>query len=87
MNENNAKNEHSKIDVFVNGIKHELTSDDVKVGTLIKLGGGNIKEYDLEKREGNKGPIIHTYKNPDEVIEVKNGDHFTTHFKGPINPA
>jgi hypothetical protein len=84
---NNIKKEHNKIVVFVNGEKHELTSNRVKVGTLIELGGGKPGEYDLEKRKGEKGPVIETFTNPDQIIEVQNGDHFTTRFKGPINPA
>jgi len=82
-----SKTETKKVVVFVNGEKHELESNPVKVGDLIKLGGGTPDEYELEKRKGNKGPVEKTYTNPDEVIEVKNGDHFTTRFTGPINPA
>lgn len=78
---------HHKVVVFVNGDKYELESNDVQVKTLIELGGGNSKEYELQKRSGEGGPIIHTYKNPDEVIHVKNGDHFVTHYIGPINPS
>ena len=73
--------------VFVNGEKHELESDQVKVGTLIELGGGNPSEYELQERKGNQGPVVETYANSELTIEVKNGDHFTTRFTGPINPA
>ena len=76
-----------KIVIFVNGEKHGLDSDQVKVGTLIKLGGGNPSEYELQKRKGNQEPVTETYTDPEQVIEVKNGDHFTTRFTGPINPA
>lgn len=86
MTDNNSKTE-TKVVVFINGEKHELKSDHITVGDLIKLGGGNPNEYELQKREGNKGPVIKTYTNPNEVIEVQNGDHFTTRFTGPINPA
>ena len=87
MNDNSSKTGTKKVVVFVNGEKHELEFDHVNVGHLIELGGGKPGEYELEKRKGNKGPVEHTYTNPDEVIEVNNGDHFTTRFTGPINPA
>lgn len=75
-----------KIEVFVNGVKHDLKDDDVKVGYLIELGGGKPSEYELQRRDG-EGRIVQTYKNPDEVIEVHNGEHFTTRFTGPINTS
>ncbi len=87
ITDTNSKMETKEIVVFVNGEKHDLTSNHVKVTDLIKLGGGKPGEYVLELRDGNKGPILKTYTNPDEVIEVKNGDHFTTKFTGPINPS
>lgn len=84
----NASNKpHQKVVIFVNGDKYELESNEVQVKTLIELGGGNSKEYELQKRNGEGGPITHTYKNPDEIIHVKNGDHFITHYLGPINPS
>lgn len=86
-NSDNIEKEHNKTVVFVNGEKHDLNSNHVQVRTLIELGGRKPEEYDLEKRDGAKGPVIETFTNPDQVIEVKNGDHFTTRFKGPINPA
>lgn len=76
-----------KTTIFVNGEKHELDSSQVKVGTLIELGGGKIGEYELQKRKGNHGPIEQTFTDPEQIIDVKNGDHFTTRFTGPINPA
>ena len=87
ITDTNSKMETKETVVFVNGEKHDLTSNHVKVADLIKLGGGKPGEYVLELRDGNKGPILKTYTNPDEVIEVKNGDHFTTKFTGPINPS
>ena len=73
--------------IFVNGEKHELDSNQVKVGTLIELGGGEPGEYELQERKGNNGPVVETYKDPEQIITIKNGTHFTTHFTGPINPA
>ena len=77
----------NKTVIFVNGEKHELESDQVKVSTLIELGGGNTSEYDLQERKGNNGPIVKTYKDPQEIITVKNGTHFITHLLAPVNPA
>ena len=85
--EKSEQEKKHKIVVFVNGEKYELESETVQVKTLIELGGGNPKEYELQKRKGEGGPIVHTYKDPEEVIHVKNGDHFITHFIGPINPS
>ncbi len=73
--------------VFVNGEKFDLDCEQVSVGTLIKLGGGNIEEYDLQERKGNNGPVVKTFKDPDEIITVQNGTHFITHFLGTVNPA
>lgn len=87
MTDTNSKMENKEIVVFVNGEKHDLKSNHAKVADLIKLGGGTPGEYVLELRDGNKGPVLKTYTNPDEVIEVKNGEHFTTKFTGPINPS
>jgi hypothetical protein len=76
-----------KVVVFVNGTKHSLDSETVLVGYLIQLGGGQPGEYELQKRKGERGPVEQTYSNPEQTITVKNGDHFTTRFIGPINPA
>jgi hypothetical protein len=73
--------------IFVNGDKFDLPSDQTTVGQLIELGGGTPGQYELQQREGDKGPIIHTYTDPGQTITVKNGDHFTTRFTGPINPS
>lgn len=73
--------------VFVNGEKHELDTNTVQVKTLITLGGGVLGEYELQKRKGEHGPVEITYTDPEQTITVKNGDHFTTRFTGPINPA
>jgi hypothetical protein len=73
--------------VFVNGEKHELDCSQVKVGTLIELGGGNTSDYELQQRKGECGPIVQTYKDPEEIITVKNGTHFLTHLIAPVIPA
>ena len=77
----------NEINIFVNGEKFPLDSDRVKVGVLIELGKGNKEEYELQKRQDSKGPVIKTYKDPEEIVTVKNDDYFTTRFTGAINPA
>lgn len=77
----------NKTVVFVNGEKYDLEDSHVKVGTLIELGGGNTSDYELQQRKGEGGPIVHTYKDPEEIICVKNGTHFITHLIAPVIPA
>lgn len=86
MATDNSKKEE-KIVVFVNGEKFDLQTNTVQVKTLIELGGGTPGQYELQKRQGDKGPVEITYTDPQQTIIVKNGDHFTTRFTGPINPA
>ena len=74
-----------KFEVFVNGDKFEFDTDQVKVGTLIEDGGGVPGQYELQEREGEH--ILHTYTDPNQVITIKNGEHFTTRYTGPINPS
>jgi hypothetical protein len=76
-----------KFVVFVNGDKFEFDTDQVKVGTLIEDGGGVPGQYELQQRDGEHGPVIATYTDPNQVITIKNGEDFTTRFIGPINPA
>lgn len=76
-----------KIVVFVNGEKFDLPSDQTTVGELIKLGKGTPGQYDLEERKGERGPVIHTYTDPDQTIHIHEGEHFTTKYTGPINPS
>lgn len=73
--------------VFVNGDKFDLPSNETTVGHLIELGGGTRGQYELQQREGERGPVIRTYTDPNESITVKDGEHFTTRFIGPINPS
>lgn len=77
----------NKRNVFINGNKYELDSEQMKVGKWIELGGGNPAEYELQKRKDKQGAVVETYTDPEQVIKVKNGDYFTTRFTGPINPA
>ena len=77
----------NKIVIFVNGEKVELESNQVKVSTLIELGGGNTNEYELQERKGEGGPIVQTYKDPNETITINNGTHYLTHLIAPVNPA
>jgi hypothetical protein len=79
--------ESTTVVFFVNGDKFELPTDQTTVGRLIELGGGTPGQYELQQREGEKGPVVKTYTDSAETIEVKNGEHFTTKFTGPINPS
>ncbi|MEM2159742.1 MAG: hypothetical protein QXN55_02165 [Candidatus Nitrosotenuis sp.] len=76
-----------KIMVFINGQKHELESEQTTVGDLIKLGGGNPGEYELQLRKGERGPVEQTYSDPSQTITASNGQHYTTRFVGPVIPA
>ena len=83
-----GQGKHDKVVVFVNREKCELESEQVQVKKLIECGVGSIDEqYELQKRNGVSGPVTETFKDPEQTITVKNGDHFTTHLLGPINPA
>jgi hypothetical protein len=57
------------------------------VGALLTLADFSPGEYALELREGEGGPIIKEYKDPNEELDLKNGEHFTTKFIGPIQPS
>ena len=76
-----------EIKVYVNGEPVELQSPKVAVGDLIKAGGGDPDKYELERRKGEKGEVEEKYEDPKALIEVKDGDYFTTKYTGPINPA
>ena len=76
----------SKITFFVNGEKCERDSNQVKVGIVIELGaGGNISDYELQRRKYDGGPIVETCKDPEEIITIEDGTHFLTHFTGPVH--
>lgn len=73
--------------VFVNLDKFLIPGNTVLVGTLITDGGGQPGQYELQQRDGANGPVVKTFSNPSERISIKNGEHFTTRFTGPINPS
>jgi len=87
MNQSENHGKDGKVVVFVNREKCDLDSESVQVKKLLECGGGASGEYELEKRNGAGGPVTQTYKDPEQSVTVKNGDHFTTRFLGPINPA
>ena len=76
-----------KIILFINGEKHEIYPCKITVGELIKMGGGKLGEYELQKRDGRGGSVVETYSDPAQVIKVADKDYFTTRFIGSINPA
>ena len=55
--------------VFVNGERFEV-KENVTVGALINLGGGNPEEYELQKRSGATGPVEQVYSDPAQVINL-----------------
>jgi hypothetical protein len=44
-------------------------------------------DYALELRRGEGGPIEQTYTDPNQKLGLKNGEHFTAKFTGPIQPS
>ncbi len=68
---------HKKFEIFVNGTKFEVTTDDL-TGTQIKqLAGIPVADL-LEERSKDDWLTI----NNDQEIEVKSGLHFRTHPGG-----
>ena len=87
LNNHKDANDMGKTIVFVNGEKYGLDSNQVKIGSLIEMGGGNTSDYELQERKDESGPIAHIYNDPNKIITVKNETHFITHFTAPVNPA
>ncbi|MGH9918600.1 MAG: hypothetical protein ACRD6W_07015 [Nitrososphaerales archaeon] len=73
--------------IFVNRKKFELPSDQTTVGKLIELGGGTPGQYELQLRKGEGGPVEETWTDPTITLTVKDGQHYTTKFTGPIQPS
>lgn len=69
--------------------KREITSPkDTTVGALLVIAGYSPpSDYALELRKGEGGPIEHTYTDPNEKLELKNGEHFSAKFTGTIQPS
>lgn len=76
-----------KITVYVNGEKYYLDSEEIEVGKLIELGGGNTNDYELVKQKFPQGPTETTYTDPTLKIKLRDDDYFVTRFTGPLNPA
>ena len=68
--------------------KRKLTSpEDTTVGALLALAGYTpASDYALEERKGEDGPIVRTFTDPNEKLDLKDGEHFTAKFTGH-NPA
>ena len=47
----------------------------------------STSEYILELRDGEGGPITEKFTDPTKKLELKEGEHFTTKFIGPIQPS
>jgi hypothetical protein len=73
--------------IFVNRKKFDLPSNQTTVGKLIELGGGVPGQYELQLRKGEGGPVEQTWTDPNQALTVKDGQHYTTKFTGPIQPS
>ena len=69
--------------------KRKITSpEDTTVGTLLGLAGYTpASDYALEERKGEDGPIVRTFTDPNEKLDLKDGEHFTAKFTGTIQPS
>ncbi len=69
--------------------KRKVTSpEDTTVGTLLGLAGYTpASDYALEERKGEDGPIVRTFTDPNEKLDLKDGEHFTAKFTGTIQPS
>lgn len=74
------------VTVFV-GKKKIGSPRETTVGALLTLADFAPSEYILELRDGESGPIIDKYSDPTKKLELKDGEHFTTKFIGPIQPS
>lgn len=74
------------VDVFF-GKKKVSSPEDTTVGALLTLAGFSPTEYELELRKGEGGPIEKVFKDPNEKLDLKSGEHFSTKFIGPIQPS
>ncbi|QRF74645.1 hypothetical protein Thermo_00130 [Thermoplasmatales archaeon] len=80
------KNMVETVIVFI-GKKKIESGKETTVGALLALAGFSPSEYILELREGEGGPVINKYTEPTEKLELKEGEHFTTKYIGPIQPS
>jgi hypothetical protein len=59
----------------------------VPVHRLIEIGGGHAGEYELQQRDGTRGRVVQTFRDPHQTIAPRAGDHFTTRFVGAVQAA
>lgn len=55
--------------IDVNGERFEVEPE-TTVGEIVKLGGGKLQNYELERRDGPQGAIMETYDQMDEVLDL-----------------
>lgn len=82
MNESkhDAKKPEHKINIFVNGQKHEATQDSMTPRQiLVELAHENVDQAALSLKEEGK---LAKYENLDQPIHLKNGMHFVVTFLG-----
>jgi hypothetical protein len=66
----------NSVHVFVNRRKLELESPELTGGQLLAAAGFSGREWDLLRLQGEGDPTGGTLVMWDEVMTVKNGDHF-----------
>jgi hypothetical protein len=71
---------HHKIVVFIDQQKFDLEDRDHTARELLVLAGEDPTETTLVLKHGND---LTKFENPDEVIHLKNGDHFVVFHKSP----
>ena len=55
--------------VYVNNTKFQL-GPAITVGELIEKGGGNTREYELQRRDGKQGRVVEVYQDPALTINL-----------------
>ena len=55
--------------VYVNNVKFDVGSR-ITVRELIEMGGGNVNEYELQKRDGRPGKVVEVYRDPSLTIDL-----------------
>ena len=78
-------NEQTKITFFINNAKKETETPDLSVRDII----GIYAELDPDKHKlkGKENGQDVEYADHDRILTIKNGDHFTTFFKGAVKVA
>ena len=65
---------------FIDGKPYKLEHSPEKVSRLLQLAGTSTEKVVLVSEDGVE------HRDPDELIEVRPGEHFTTRELGEIHP-